>query len=108
MPSILRCLLSLFLLVSVVGCTTDNPRRRADDLTITLEGRIEPLQMTSWQYGSHILVNPSTGQRYALRSNTVDLDRYVDEDEVKLSGYFIDGYPVDGGPPFFQVTGVAD
>ncbi len=58
--------------------------------------------MTSYMYGTHVIVDRSGGRRFALRSEEVDLDAYVGQ-SVELTGSRVDGYPVDGGPPYLQV-----
>lgn len=94
-------------------------------------GRIMKLSdSTTWQYGTHVLrgeiVVPGPpplpedeeGSRggadsrpdsprvlLALQSNTVNLDDYVGR-LVEIRGARVDGYPVDGGPPLVNVTGV--
>tara|TARA_B100000497_G_C7379300_1_gene243207 strand:+ start:384 stop:542 length:159 start_codon:yes stop_codon:yes gene_type:complete len=47
-------------------------------------------------YGTHVI------EDYALRSNIVDLNNYINQDVV-IIGYKIDGYPVDGGPDYIEV-----
>lgn len=41
--------------------------------------------------------------QYALRSDDVRLGDYVGR-RVQVSGSLVDGYPVDGGPEFLEVT----
>ena len=50
-------------------------------------------------YGTHVISG------YALRSNTILLDNYINYN-VTIVGYKIDGYPVDGGPDYIEVTDI--
>lgn len=66
-------------------------------------GRIEPTGMTSYMYGSHVLV--SEEGRYALEPFD-GLDQSLGSFEgkrVRIIGRLRDGYPVDGGPPLINV-----
>ena len=50
-------------------------------------------------YGTHIISG------YALRSDLVNLDEFINRNvTISKSGYKIDGYPVDGGPVYIEVT----
>lgn len=53
-------------------------------------------------YGTHVLVDGNGRILYALKSNRLDLDRYVGK-EVTVSGELIGGYPVEGGPEYMNV-----
>lgn len=66
---------------------------------IEITGIIKEQGMTSYQYGTHTLSG------YALRSKTVSLDNYVNQN-VTIVGYKVNGYPVDGGPDYIEVKKV--
>lgn len=74
---------------------------KSDKMEVT--GTIQQQGMTSYQYGTHTLTNDETF--YALKSETVDLDKYVDQ-EVSIVAEKISGYPVDGGPEYLLVLEV--
>ena len=63
---------------------------------VEVNGTIQQLGMTTFQYGTHILAN------YALRSKAVDLDNYIGQ-TVTVVGHLIAGYPIEGGPDFLEV-----
>ncbi|MFD2518201.1 hypothetical protein [Salinimicrobium flavum] len=65
-----------------------------------ITGTIEQQGITSYQYGTHTLTNEETF--YALKSETVNLDDYLDR-EVTVVAEKIEGYPVDGGPDYLLV-----
>lgn len=108
-------LLIAFITMSV-GCKkTHDPNQpeethRTDQLTpeqdklIHLNGTIQKLGVTTWMYGSH-LIEASERGRWALTSDTVDLSRY-EHSQVTLKGEEVEGYPVDGGPPYLRVTSI--
>ena len=72
---------------------------------IAAEGRIEAAGMTTWMYGSHVLVSAAGEIRYALKSASLELSRWEGE-RVRLQGVPVSGYPVDGGPPYLRVIEV--
>ena len=66
---------------------------------------VEKAEATSYQYGTHTLVDGDTGELiYALTSESVDLDAYEGE-LVTIYGTYVPGYEdgVDGGPPLVEV-----
>ncbi|GAB2777547.1 hypothetical protein GCM10010465_25400 [Actinomadura fibrosa] len=66
-------------------------------------GTIKEQGITSYQYGTHTL---TTGNGfYALKSEAVDLDEYIDK-KVMVVAEKIEGYPVDGGPEYLLVLKV--
>ena len=69
---------------------------------------IEKAEATSYQYGTHALVDGDTGETiYALTSESVDLDAYEGE-LVTIYGTYVPGYEngLDGGPPLVEVDRV--
>ncbi|TBW27089.1 hypothetical protein [Gramella sp. KN1008] len=66
-------------------------------------GTIEPAGITSYQYGTHRL--ETTDNFYALKSDIVDLGQYEGQ-KVSITATKIEGYPVDGGPVYLNVTKV--
>ena len=73
--------------------------------TIEVEGTIQRQGITTYQYGTHILVDRSGNTRYALRSDQVNLTTYIGR-YVRVSGSRIPGYPVDAGPAYLAVSDV--
>jgi hypothetical protein len=68
-----------------------------------LKGIIKEQGISTYMYGTHVLTNHLGETLYALRSNSVKLDDYIDK-KVEISGNKIEGYPVDGGPEYLEVT----
>lgn len=54
-------------------------------------------------YGTHVLTNDHGQTLYALKSSSVKLDDYIDKN-VEISGSKIEGYPIDGGPEYIEVS----
>lgn len=68
-------------------------------------GTLEKPGATTYQYGTHAITDEASDTFYALRSNVVDLDDYLDE-RVTLYGALAPGYEagqVEGGPPLIDV-----
>ncbi|MFB6215878.1 MAG: hypothetical protein ABEJ72_02780, partial [Candidatus Aenigmatarchaeota archaeon] len=73
---------------------------------VTINGTVQSLEgvMTAWMYGTHVLTNNQTGERYALKSDSVNLTEY-DGEKVKVSGRLVhEG--IDTGPPLVRVENV--
>lgn len=93
-------IISLSLLL--IACTSQknkNAKISMDEYT----GLIQKQGITSYQYGTHTLETKDS--LYALRSKTVDLDKFLGK-TITLSAEPIEGYPVDNGPVFLNVTEV--
>lgn len=75
--------------------------RQETEGQMELTGKIESQGITSYQYGTHVL--KTKNEFYALRSDKIDLDKFIGK-KVTVSGSRIDGYPVDGGPLYILVT----
>lgn len=73
--------------------------------TIRLTGKIEKIGMTTFQYGTHLL--KADAKTYALKSASLNLDTYLDK-QVTIKGNKVEGYPVEGGPEFIEVTEVKE
>jgi|SRR5690554_2152671 len=82
----------------------NNTVAKSDSMEIS--GIIEPIGMTTWQYGSHTISNEE-GVIYALRSESVRLEEYEGK-MVTIKGEKVDGYPVENGPEFIEVTEIID
>jgi len=74
--------------ISIISCNKKN--------NIKITGTIYKQGITTYQYGTHVIKN------YALRSNSIDLDLYIDS-VITVVGKKIDGYPVERGPEYIEV-----
>jgi len=86
-------LIGMIIYLSIISCKKE--------VTITpdkleLTGTIQKQGITTYQYGTHTISG------YALRSSSVTLDDYINQN-VTVVGHKIDGYPVDGGPDYIEV-----
>lgn len=86
----------ILLALPIVGCSDDD-NSIVDGIEVT--GTIQKQGITTYQYGTHVIAE------YAVRSGTIDLDNYLDQ-VITIIGTKIDGYPVDGGPEYLEVTEV--
>jgi len=82
--------------------TTNCNNKIANSDTMEISGTIEPIGMTTWQYGSHT-ISSEEGVLYALRSESVRLEDYEGK-MVNIKGDKVEGYPVENGPEFIEVT----
>ena len=74
---------------------------------VTASGTIKKQGVTSYMYGTHVLVNETGKTLYALKSHRVDLDVYVGK-RVTVCGELVDGYPIDNGPSYLDVSSPCD
>lgn len=85
----------LFILpLAVLGCVKVDANSE-----IVASGLLQEQGVTTYQYGTHTLGS------YALRSSSVNLDLYVNQ-QVTIRGQKVDGYPVDGGPELIEVASI--
>jgi hypothetical protein len=78
------------------------------DQEVVATGVLEELESTSFQYGTHALIDgDSEDPTYALTSESVPLEVYAGQ-LVMVYGTLVPGYEegVDGGPPLVEVTRV--
>ncbi len=85
-------LVVIIICLSIISCNKDN----SDPNPVEVTGTIQKQGITTYQYGTHTISG------YALRSSSVTLDNYVNQN-VTVVGYKIEGYPVDGGPDYIEV-----
>ena len=74
---------------------------------ITSVGIVKKQGMTSYMYGTHVLVNENGRTLYALKSDRINLDSYVGK-KVTVSGELVPGYPVENGPNYLSVGSVRE
>ncbi|QED38597.1 hypothetical protein FK178_13100 [Antarcticibacterium arcticum] len=99
-------LTTLFLYFFTATCNNQTTKTSMETPNkIEVEGKIEAIGMTSWQYGTHTLTNDDTF--YALRSEKIDLQQYEGK-TVKVTATKVEGYPVDGGPEFLEVYSIKE
>ena len=69
------------------------------------KGYIKKAGITSFNYGTHVLVSDSGKILYALKSSILDLSEFL-KGEVTVTGKLVPDYPVDGGPEFLEVADI--
>ena len=89
----------LILLVSILTLSLSCEKSITTSIPVEITGIIQKQGVTIYMYGTHVISG------YALRSNTILLDNYINYN-VTIVGYKIDGYPVDGGPDYIEVTDI--
>jgi hypothetical protein len=83
------------------------PSVQTPAVKVTSVGIIKQQGMTSYMYGTHVLVNENGRTLYALKSGRINLDPYVGR-KVTVSGELINGYPVENGPNYLNVGSLRD
>lgn len=86
--------------ITLASCAVHKPTTTN---TVQLSGTIEPLGMSTFQYGTHLI--KSSGITYSLKSNKVNLDSFSGK-VVTLIGTKVNGYPVENGPELVDVVSV--
>lgn len=78
---------------------------------ISMEGRVEELGATAFQYGTHCLVSINDREDnsgYVLTSEDFSLSNVVGQN-VRISGRLVEGYPLnEGEPKLLNVTEVSE
>ena len=67
---------------------------------------MERPEITTYMYGTHAIMDEASGDRYALRSESVDLNSYTGR-RVTVYRTPVPGYEngqIEGGPPHLNVT----
>lgn len=70
--------------------------------SVKATGTIQKQGITTYMYGTHVLLDDKGKTLYALKSKTVRLDKYIGK-KVTVTGDLVEGYPVDFGPDYLDV-----
>ena len=92
--------LFLFSLITLLFTSCEKEEGIPANYQIELEGTIQEIGPTFWMYGTHKITH--NGKLYALKSSTINLDKYIDK-RVTVWGDNVNGYPVDSGPEYIEV-----
>lgn len=97
-----KTLILLMIGFAMTGCSRMKEKNAPG--MVQLDGKIEKLGMSSFQYGTHTL---KRGEKlFALKSDKVNLDAYVNK-EVSLKGVKVADYPVENGPDYIDVKEIS-
>jgi hypothetical protein len=69
---------------------------------VTATGFIKKQGITTYMYGAHVLLDEKGKTLYALKSDNIDLNKYINR-KVTVRGYLVAGYPIDSGPNYLNV-----
>jgi hypothetical protein len=94
--------LGISMLLVVVSCKKDT-----DSTEISAIGVIQKQGITTYQYGTHILINSNQQTFFALTSENVNLDDFLNK-TVEIKGHKVNGYPVEDGPEYLKVTEIRE
>ncbi|MBF0506807.1 MAG: hypothetical protein HQL09_08220 [Nitrospirae bacterium] len=68
-------------------------------------GIVKKQGITTYMYGTHVLMDDNGKTLYALKSDHINLDKYIDK-KVTVKGDLTEGYPVDFGPNYLNVKSI--
>ncbi len=71
------------------------------------EGLLQKQGITFYQYGTHVLKDTVGNTVYALTSDSINMDAFIDK-KITLIANKIDGYPISGGPPYLEVIKIKE
>ncbi|CAN5591196.1 hypothetical protein BH24ACT22_BH24ACT22_01800 [soil metagenome] len=110
-----KLVLIITVLAMTIGVAAPALAQVADDQyspgtgeSVSATGVVERPEATTYMYGTHALIDETSGAQYALQSDVVDLNLYTGE-RVTASGTLVPGYEngqIEGGPPLVDVTRV--
>lgn len=89
----------------VVSLMPGDGHSEAGNFSEKAEGVLKLLEATSFQYGTHALHDASGKMLYALQSDLIKLDNYIDS-PVVVKGHPLVDYSHEGGPAHLSVTDV--
>lgn len=102
MKTSIYIILSIFLAAMFGSC-----KKGAEWQSTNASGMVQKQGFTTYQYGTHVLINSNGQTVYGLisRKSKLNLDKYINKNVV-IKGHKIKGYPIDGGPEYLEVTKV--
>jgi hypothetical protein len=74
---------------------------------VFIKGILERQGITTYQYGTHVLLDKDGKTLYALKSESLQLDLYIGK-SVEVKGKLVEDYPVDGGPAYLEVVKIKE
>lgn len=92
------------------NATTLPPVQGIDSLQkdeVLIKGILERQGITTYQYGTHVLLDKDGKTLYALKSESLQLDQYIGK-SVEVKGKLVEDYPVDGGPAYLEVVRIKE
>lgn len=113
MKNTFRLILCLYLMISMHSCKTTTPVSKvtSDDTLpkdqVAAEGTIQKQGTTSYQYGTHVLKDTEGNTIYALKSDAVNLDTFLNK-KITVVATKVEGYPIEGGPDYLEVIKIKE
>lgn len=98
----IKIIFTITIFAFILGCNTTKTQ---NDNLIEITGFLKPIEMSTWQYGTHTISNDENF--YALKSDKIDLEAYEGK-TVTIKAEKIAGYPVDGGPDYLLVQEIKE
>jgi hypothetical protein len=101
------CGMSLLNACKTKGLAAFPPADSNQKEKVSVNGTIQKQGITTYQYGTHVLLDKDGKTLYALKSETLKLDDYIGK-KVELEGKLVEDYPVDGGPSYLEVMRIKE
>ena len=98
---VLAIILTLVIVLPIASFGADSSKPGE----VTATGFIKKQGIMTYMYGTHALLDGNGRTLYALRSDNIDLNRYINR-KVTIRGYLVNGYPIDSGPNFLDVISI--
>jgi hypothetical protein len=98
----LNVVLIMSMLIILLFSCKENSVVNDIEFPVIASGVIKNMGITNYQYGSHILIDDISQIIYALKSDSINLDLYINN-KVKVYGHLVDGYPLNDGPELLNV-----
>lgn len=96
--NVVATILTLVIVLPVAGLGADASKPGE----VTATGFIKKRGITTYMYGTHVLLDDNGRTLYALRSDSIDLNKYINR-KVTIRGSLVNGYPIDLGPNYLTV-----
>ena len=113
MKNTVSVILCFSLMISLASCKTRTPVSKvtSDDTLpkdqVTAEGTLQKQGTTSYQYGTHVLKDTEGTTMYALKSDAINLDNFLNK-KIIVVATKVEGYPIEGGPDYLEVIKIKD
>lgn len=100
--SLVSCLVWLCACKSTNSVSASQSTENKSPQAVSASGIIQQQGITTYQYGTHVLLDMNGNTLYALKSDVIPLSDYAGR-KVQLQGVPIEGYPIEGGPGYLEV-----
>jgi len=101
----MRLLAHIAFLIIILSFTSSCTTKKLAANQIELKGVLQSQGITTYQYGTHTI--NSNDEVFALKSSNINLDDYLDKTVIIIAEK-IEGYPIEGGPNYYEVIKIKE